>query len=307
MQDIEENSENWIKNVNSSEADFFKQALDAANDGIIITDYRREDNPIVFVNASFEKLTGYSKEEILFRNCRFLQGKDRNQRGRDVIREAVEQGRACRVDLRNYKKDGTMFWNELSIAPLKNKEGKITHFIGVQKDITKQKDFEQLLFFQTHKDPLTNLLNRRGFALEAHEMIMLSKEKKNNMSLILLDIDNFKHINDSYGHSMGDDVLTETARLIRRNQKNSDLVVRYGGDEFIILLIEDAPFSFENWSHRFQENIQKLNSSRRFPFILSMSFGRAILPCNEDKALAEVIIEADQNMYKMKKEKKLIF
>lgn len=119
------------------------EALQAAGNGIIICDYLQKDYPIIYFNPAFQELTGYEPEEILGRNGRFLQSDDRDQESIAKIRNAIENGESCQVILRNYKKDGTLFWNELSINPIKNKEGILTHFIGIQNDITKRKNAEE--------------------------------------------------------------------------------------------------------------------------------------------------------------------
>ncbi len=114
----------------------YEQAINATNAGVLITDATQEDNPIVFANRGFEELTGYRQEEILGRNCRFLQGDDRDQDAIDEVRAFIDAGKEGHVALRNYKKDGTPFWNELSIAPITNQQGEITHFVGIQNDVT---------------------------------------------------------------------------------------------------------------------------------------------------------------------------
>ncbi|MEB8329883.1 PAS domain S-box protein [Flavobacteriaceae bacterium KMM 6897] len=118
-------------------------ALEAAGNGIIITDARLPDLPIIYCNDGFVKMTGYSKQEILNRNCRFLQANDRKQKGIGEIKEALENGKSCQVVLRNYKKDGTLFWNELNITPVHNEALELCYFIGVQNDVTLTKIEEQ--------------------------------------------------------------------------------------------------------------------------------------------------------------------
>ncbi|MBO6607498.1 PAS domain S-box protein [Psychroserpens sp.] len=117
-------------------------ALQSANNGIIITDALVKDNPIIYFNPAFQRLTGYSSKEILNHNCRFLQGKDRDQEGLVTLRKAIKKGESCQVTLRNYKKDGSLFWNDLYIMPIINKNGILTHFIGIQNDVTKRKHAE---------------------------------------------------------------------------------------------------------------------------------------------------------------------
>jgi PAS domain S-box-containing protein len=118
--------------------DLLKKAVDASNDGIVIAEQEGEDNILIYVNRAFEQLTGYQADEILYQDCRFLQTGDRDQEALDVIRQAIREGKAVRVTLRNYRKDGSLFWNELSISPVICADDGLTYYIGVQKDVTQQ-------------------------------------------------------------------------------------------------------------------------------------------------------------------------
>ncbi|RZL58165.1 MAG: PAS domain-containing protein, partial [Pedobacter sp.] len=106
------------------------KALDASISGIIITDNTQPDNPILYCNAAFEKITGYSRNEIIGHNCRFLQAQDRSQKERTELKNAVKEGKDCFVEIRNYKKNGDLFYNELYMSPVKDSSGNVTHFIG---------------------------------------------------------------------------------------------------------------------------------------------------------------------------------
>ncbi|ULC60929.1 PAS domain S-box protein [Flaviramulus sp. BrNp1-15] len=119
------------------------KALQSANNGIVITDAQKHDNPIIYFNSAFQNLTGYSDAEILNNNCRFLQGTDRDQKPLAKLREAIKKGESCQATLRNYKKDGTMFWNDLYIFPIANTRGVVTNFIGIQNDVTLRKKTEE--------------------------------------------------------------------------------------------------------------------------------------------------------------------
>lgn len=113
--------------------------LEASSSPVVVTDALAPDQPIVFANPAFEAMTGYRSEEIVGRNCRFLQGGDRDQPARGTIAAALAAGRACECELRNYRKDGTMFWNRLYLFPLRNDDGRITHVTGIQHDISAEK------------------------------------------------------------------------------------------------------------------------------------------------------------------------
>ena len=122
--------------------DLLKKAVDASNDGIVIAEQEGEDNILIYVNKAFERLTGYTADEILYQDCRFLQTGDRDQEGLNAIRKAIKEGSSARVVLRNYHKDGSMFWNELSISPIYNDQDSLTYYIGIQKDVTRQVEAE---------------------------------------------------------------------------------------------------------------------------------------------------------------------
>lgn len=117
-------------------------ALQSASNGIVISDALAKDNPIIYFNPAFQSLTGYDSEEILGTNCRFLQSEDRDQEGIINMRNAIKKGESCQAILKNYKKDGTMFWNDVSVTPIKDKRGVVTHYIGIQNDITERKQLE---------------------------------------------------------------------------------------------------------------------------------------------------------------------
>jgi PAS domain S-box-containing protein len=132
------------------------QAIAASSDGIVIADARKADMPITYVNPAFERLTGYEAQEVIGKNCRFLQGKDTDQPGLDELREAVREGKGCKVILSNYRKNGTLFWNELSISPIYDADGNLTHFVGIQSDITDRKVAQEALHYQ--QEQTENLL-----------------------------------------------------------------------------------------------------------------------------------------------------
>jgi len=138
-------------------------AISQASGGIVITTHGKTENPIIYVNPSFERITGYSLQEVMGRDCRFLQGDDSEQPQLDEIRQALRQQRGCRVILRNYRKDGSLFWNELSISPVRNEQCRLTHYVGVITDITDRKKAEEQL--QKAHEELDNRVKQRTIEL----------------------------------------------------------------------------------------------------------------------------------------------
>lgn len=124
-------------------AKLLQLVIDASNDGIVVAEQEGDDNILIYANRAFERLSGYAVDDILYQDCRFLQAGDRDQPGLDAIRQAVREHRPCRQVIRNYRKDGTPFWNELSITPVLNEADQLTYYIGIQKDVTEQVEAEQ--------------------------------------------------------------------------------------------------------------------------------------------------------------------
>ncbi|WP_223463394.1 MULTISPECIES: PAS domain S-box protein [unclassified Pseudomonas] len=125
-------------------AQLLQMAINTSNDGIVIAEKEGDqDKILIYVNPAFERLTGYSSEEILYQDCRFLQSGDRDQEALPLIRDALNREGSCREILRNYRKDGTPFWNELSLSTVKNPADGQTYFVGVQKDVTAQVKTQQ--------------------------------------------------------------------------------------------------------------------------------------------------------------------
>jgi len=121
------------------------RALGASSEGITIADARRPDRPLIYVNEGFERLTGYQAAEVLGRNCKFLQGPDADPDTVSEIRAALTVGRDCQVEILNHHKNGTPFWNRLAITPVKDAKGRVTHFIGIQSDVTARREAEARL------------------------------------------------------------------------------------------------------------------------------------------------------------------
>ncbi|MBE9599550.1 PAS domain-containing sensor histidine kinase [Pedobacter sp. MC2016-24] len=161
------------------------KVLEAANTGIVITDNLLPDNPIIYCNPAFEQISGYTRAEIIGHNCRFLQDQDRNQQARFTIKEALLSGESCVVEIRNYNKQGNLFYNELYISPVKDNAGKITHFIGIQNDVSARKKAEQAL--EMNYKEVEQKVEERTYMLKQSEEYLSSIVETIRESLLVMD------------------------------------------------------------------------------------------------------------------------
>lgn len=176
-------------------------ALQAAGNGIIISDARAKNNPIIYCNEAFQEITGYTSEEILGNNSRFLQSDDRDQQGIAQIRRAMIYGESCQVTLRNYRKDGSMFWNELTINPIRNLEGEVTHYIGIQSDITQRRMAEEERNYLTKI--FDNSLNEiYVFDLDTLKFINVNYGAQKNLGYSIEELRTMTPVDIKPGHSL---------------------------------------------------------------------------------------------------------
>lgn len=228
-----------------------RQAMAASRDGVAIVDVRAPEMPLVYVNPAFERLTGYSADEVLGSGHRLIERADARHPKHDPLWEALRTGETCMVTLRNFRKDGSMFWNELTVTPIRDRYGHITHVMGTMSDVTERVAAEQRLSRKRRAlektmrmledlalmDGLTGLYNRRHFNSQLEREWNRARREHCPVSLMMIDIDHFKRFNDTYGHVVGDRWLCAVAQALRNCfARGSDLVARYGGEEFVVLI-----------------------------------------------------------------------
>lgn len=338
------------------------RALDAIYNGVTIVDLEQPDAPIIYANEAFERLTGYTVQEVLGKNCRFLQGDQRDQAGLGLIRQALRERRPLQVTLKNFRKDGTLFYNELTLFPVEQ-HGQVRHYVGIQKDIThqvetdlqlqeqalrlesaqrfaqvthfeydpvnntfssgpqgalllglpeqpivdlhldefmgflpqrihegfqaevqkctqnrspldteipvvwpdgtehwlhlkasweatplghrliglsmditSQKEAHERIKFLAHYDVLTHLPNRALLQDRLDQALHHARDRQSRVAVMFMDLDRFKHINDTLGHEVGDRLLKSVAARLKSILRKGDTVARLGGDEFVFVL-----------------------------------------------------------------------
>jgi diguanylate cyclase (GGDEF)-like protein/PAS domain S-box-containing protein len=407
------------------EAELFKKAIEAIDTGITISDGLQKDYPLVFANKAFYTLTGYSEDEVIGKNCRFMQGDLNDQEGRFALKKALKEFTSCKVEMTNFKKNGEPFNNLLTVSPI-SLHNRTTHFIGVQHDITylkkqEEKLKEQTLYIQnildaqdniviltdgkkivfankallnffgcdslenfieestcichrfipdshyfhlgkvsedelwvntlmrlpndqkivimesseaithyfrakvTHfnhqyyvvsfsdvsaallkeeiltnkayHDPLTGVLNRQFLYEFITKWVRQDVLESPLMGVVLLDIDNFKTINDTYGHLQGDEVLQILAKTLTKTLRSKDSVFRWGGEEFVIVLHVQQPDQLFNIAEKMRTVIEQ--TTIEGVGTITCSFGITMM--HQKETLESALERADEALYRAKK------
>lgn len=284
-------------------ANFLYSLLESIDEIVIVTEIEPIDAPgptIVYVNQAFTDITGYTYEEAVGKSPRILQGPGTDRTALDRIKHAMQQHRECREEVLNYHKDGTAYWLHMHIVPLPDETGKARYFAAIERDITVQRHQTERLLHLAHRDVLTGLPNRG--ALEEKFTALIASKSTRGHALVLLDLDEFKQVNDTYGHVAGDELLRMFAALLLSSLRRDDFVARLGGDEFVILLadtpLEEARAIAQKVVHASRELAFKNHAQTQF----GASAGVTALSWDED--LNSTITRADKSLYDAKSQRK---
>ncbi len=202
-------------------------------EGIIITD---KDSSIISVNPAFSEITGYSEDEAIGKTPRILKSKRHDREFyAEMWKQVVTSGR-WQGELWDRKKGGEVFPSWTTISAVVNDDGEVTHYVGVFSDISSLKQTEDKLDFLAYHDPLTNLPNRLLFSDRLDHALRVAKRNNTMLGVLFIDLDRFKNINDSLGHSVGDRLLEQVAIRLQDVVRQEDTVARLGGDEFVVLI-----------------------------------------------------------------------
>jgi diguanylate cyclase (GGDEF)-like protein/PAS domain S-box-containing protein len=212
-------------------AKLFKAVEQSAN-AVVITDVH---GAIEYVNPKFSQVTGYSLEEVLAKNPRILNSGRHPKSYYQELWSTINSGHEWRGEFANLTKDGKLFWELCSIAPIRDDSGEITSFVAIKEDITDRKAYEERLLYQAHHDELTGVYNRYYLQTYLELQMEIMNRQNQFLNLILLDIDNLKYINDTFGHEFGDRLLQEVAKRLKQVCGSGYVVARFVADEFIVV------------------------------------------------------------------------
>lgn len=286
------NNRNILKSLEMSSA-----VSEHTMDGVLITD---RDNKIVHVNDAFTSITGYPSSSVIGKDPKILKSGQHDLHFYQKIWNQLSINGYWQGEITNRKKNGEIYIEWLTINAVKDTQGEVENFIGIFSDVTHQrKDAHEQAYLATH-DPLTGLSNRLLFNDRLEHAIDHAARFKKCISLIFCDLDNFKPINDTFGHHAGDEILKNVADSLKDILRKEDTICRFGGDEFVILVEELESFEYLN------NILQRINMLSDKPYIIEdnhisigMSIGASIYP--DDGRDAKTLIKAaDSAMYRAK-------
>jgi diguanylate cyclase (GGDEF)-like protein/PAS domain S-box-containing protein len=277
-----------------------ERAVESTGNAVFITDFGAHDTPVVYCNPAFERMTGYGRAEVLGRSPRFLLGDDLTQVALEDLEAALRRHQSGSAVLRNYRKDGTLFWAEVYIAPVRDDQDRVTHFVNVMADISERVDYEQQLEHLANHDALTTLANRNLLMNRLEHALACAQRFDDRVAVLFADLDNFKSINDAMGHGVGDALVQEAARRLVDCLRDVDTVARLGGDEFVILLHGSAG------ELEITHVMRRIGAAFSQPFdiagtelFVSCSVGAALYPRDGHDAVT-LLKNADAAMYRAK-------
>ena len=285
---------------NEAQLDKLSQVVEQSPAMVIITDL---SGVIEYANPFFSKVTGYAVDDVIGTNFKTFQLNGMTEEEYRKLWQQLEAGEDWHGEVHNKRKNGSNYWERVLISPLRDRQGEICNYISIREDISAHKEYEQQLQHQATHDALTGLVNRSLLKDRITQAAHQAQRNSKAAALILLDLDGFKAINDTLGHSIGDELLCECASRLTKAVRETDTVARLGGDEFVVLLTEVT--NLESVAVIAEKILTCLNK----PFHLagqdlSLSASIGISLCPQDAGDHNNLIRfADIAMYQAKKKK----
>ena len=277
------------------------RALEASVNAVLITRVTATGHDVIeYANPAFGRITGYAPEDILGHDSAFLLARDRSQPGFDQLGHELAAQREVSILLHSARADGSLFWNQLYIAPVRDESGAITHHISVLNDVTELVESRDRLHMQARSDALTSLPNRAVLREWIERAVRHAPPGETAFAVLFMDIDHFKDVNDTLGHRAGDGLLQHVGRELRTCVGADDLVVRYGGDEFVLAVAKPET------DGRLKYVLSLIHACLKEPVSLEnvlvhvqMSLGIACFP-DDGRDVETLLRHADLAMYRAK-------
>jgi diguanylate cyclase (GGDEF)-like protein/PAS domain S-box-containing protein len=287
----------WSEKLIREQDNLYCSMVESTDDSIYLVD---KNYQYLFMNKKHLSRLGLPGEQFMKRSYSEFHSPQETKRFIEKINNVFRNGKSIQYEYRS-ERDNKYFLQTFS--PVKDTKGNNTAVTIISKDITILKQMEEKLRTLSFSDELTGLYNRRGFFSLAEQQLKLAKRDNKTIVLISADLDYLKIINDNLGHKAGDMVLIETAMVLKKSFRDSDIIARIGGDEFAVLAIEAPEKNVEMLVSRLRENLDEKNENDNRKYELSVSIGAALYepkkPCSVDILLSK----ADKEMYKEKKGK----
>ena len=277
-----------------------ERAIEACANAIMIASAERPHYAIEYVNSAFTRITGRSAETVLGRPLTVIDGTEHHDDTVSELLQALRDRRQAHVVLHAYRADGSVFWSDVYIAPVRDTSGSVNHFVVAMYDITDNKRYEAELEFQANRDALTGLANRNLLHDRLHHAIAFANRNAHPIWLVFVDLDQFKFINDTLGHRAGDLMLKTVAERLLGAVRESDTVARLGGDEFVLIMPERTDGALTSAIiQRLMEAVAQPMTIEQHTFFVTASIGVAVYP-GDGMEPDQLLKHADIAMYRAK-------
>ncbi len=275
--------------------DVLASAVDSSGDAIMVTD---TEGRIRYVNLAFERITGYRAAEVVGENPRLLQSGEHPPGFYEALWRAVGAGESFREVFLDRAKDGRRFYIEQTISPIRDAHGDVSHYVAVGGDMTDRVEAERDLYRHATTDRLTGLANRFQLETTLERELARTERYGSSVGLAIIDLDHFKQVNDTHGHLVGDQVLAEVAERVARAVRRSDIVARWGGEEFVVL----APESDPRAAREMAEKLRRRIAGQPFAGVGRVTASVGVTASLAGEGVDALLGRADQALYRAKAE-----
>ncbi len=280
-----------------SQVSKLSSVLEQTADIVIVTDI---DGIIEYVNPSFERVTGYRFEEVVGRKPSILSSGKHKPEFYQHLWETILSGESYTNIMINRRKDGSLYYEEKTITPIRDQRGRITHFVSTAKDISERMQVQERLQHMAHHDALTDLPNRNLFLDRLQQALIRARHHKRLVAVMFMDLDRFKNINDTLGHNTGDQLLLQLSERLKHSVRDGDTIARFGGDEFAILLDDvDNENSISAVAQKLLQTLTESFHINNHELFVTASIGIAIFP-HDGEDPDTLLRNADVAMYRAK-------